>query len=104
MIAKTRRNFVLITMVLLTAVIVAFVGSTVFINYRSSSNETEFALRELLRSQGGSGGNIKGGRRYLRVTSLTTTKCTSGLKRAMPICSLRKSPQRNLSQKLSITA
>lgn len=63
MIAKTRRNFVLITMVLLTAVIVAFVGSTVFINYRSSSNETEFALRELLRSQGGPGGNIKGGRR-----------------------------------------
>lgn len=63
MIAKTRRNFVVITMVLLTAVIVAFVGSTVFINYRSSSNETEFALRELLRLQGGPGSGIKGDRR-----------------------------------------
>lgn len=48
MIAKTRRNFILVTMTLLAAVIVFFVAGNIYINYRTSDNETYFVLCDLL--------------------------------------------------------
>lgn len=56
MIRKTRISFVVVTMTLLAAVIVFFVGTTIFINYRTSRSETEFALQKMLHKPTDLGG------------------------------------------------
>ena len=48
MIRKTRISFVVVTMTLLAAVIVFFVGTTIFINYRTSRDSTNYLLFKIL--------------------------------------------------------
>lgn len=60
MIRKTRRNFILVTMLLITAVMVSFVVATVTINYARSRDDAFKMLRGSLVMDGG---NPDGGKR-----------------------------------------